>query len=160
MASQGAMDAKLTKIFFELDPKAWHGSGAESMWAEDLGRGRYRLRNSPFHAYDVSFGDVVRGEPSEGVIWFKGVLERSGNSTFRIRLQRGLTHESPDFVEAWSPFKALGCGYEGGNFGRAQIFAINVPDSADIETIWHLLMEGENRGLWEVEVVQCDHWLD
>jgi uncharacterized protein DUF4265 len=49
----------LVKITFALEPEAWHGYRTETVWAEKLGRNRYRLRNTPFYAFGVSAEDVV-----------------------------------------------------------------------------------------------------
>ena len=52
----------LVKIRFELDPEEADGYGSETVWAEGVATGRYRLRNS-FYARDVSAEDVVFAKP-------------------------------------------------------------------------------------------------
>jgi hypothetical protein len=38
-------------------------TGGEAMWATPLGNDLYELRNSPFYAYGLNYGDVVRAVP-------------------------------------------------------------------------------------------------
>jgi hypothetical protein len=38
-------------------------TGGEAMWATPLGNDLYELRNSPFFAYGLNYGDVVRAVP-------------------------------------------------------------------------------------------------
>ncbi len=47
---------KLEKVYFELEPDAWHGSGVESLWAEcvEIGK-KYRLSDSTVRKYYKSF---------------------------------------------------------------------------------------------------------
>ncbi len=60
MSSDGSSPRPaLRKLFFRLEENAWHGSATESLWAEPVQAGRYRLRNSPFYAFGVSAEDVV-----------------------------------------------------------------------------------------------------
>lgn len=145
------MDAKLTKILFTLGPESLLGSGTETMWAEDLGGDRYLLRNSPFYAFGVSFEDIVRGEFSEGFIEFREVLERSGNSTFRLFLLNRRKLDAPDFVQAWAPLQALGCSFEQG-----VVLSVNVPPTTDIDAAWRLLLDGERAEIWDLETGHCD----
>lgn len=47
------------KIVFELEADAWHGSSTESLWATPVGYGSFKLLNSPFYVFNVSFQDFV-----------------------------------------------------------------------------------------------------
>jgi len=53
---------RLEKILIELPSDHWSGKGGERVWAKPLGDGRYEIRNTPWYAYDISWGDVVRCE--------------------------------------------------------------------------------------------------
>ena len=45
------------------------GKDVETLWAVPVGENLYRLDNSPFFAYRVSWEDVVHAEPdSDGVL--------------------------------------------------------------------------------------------
>src|SRR5262249_17810343 len=51
----------------------------ETLWAERVGPDRYRLNNSPFWAYSVSWLDVVEAHPDEnGQLAFARIVEKSG----------------------------------------------------------------------------------
>jgi len=56
----------LVKVFFDLSGDTeheWHGSQAELVWAKPVGDGKFEILNSPFHAYGVSFEDIVSATP-------------------------------------------------------------------------------------------------
>lgn len=139
------------KVRFNLDPEAWHGSATETLWAEKVAEGRYRLRNSPFFAFGVSVEDVVfGGELDEGGAHpFLGVSLRGGHSTYRIM------HRSQDarvFEKYWQPLEDLGCTYEEG-----EVLAVDVPPNIDIYAVYALLDAGEQDGAWYFEEGHCGH---
>ena len=76
--------AGLVKVTFRLEPGAWHGSATESVWAEPVGPGQYRLCNVPFYAFDVSYGDLVGAVEEAGRLVFASVVRRGGHSTYRL----------------------------------------------------------------------------
>lgn len=112
MARQGSA-AELVKIAFELPKDDPSPHGVETVWAEALGKERYRLDNSPFYVYGVSYGDVVVAKSEQGQLVFAGVAERGGHSTYRIFLTKELVEE--EFKRRWKAFDGLGCSYEGAN---------------------------------------------
>jgi hypothetical protein len=136
----------LRKIFFRLEEGAWHGSATESLWAEPVPGGRYRLRNSPFYAFDVSVEDVVFAREEEGALFFAGVSLRGGHSTYRIMKANGLRPE--DFEQCWEPLQQAGCSYEE---GPGRILAVDVPPQADIQHVYALLGRGEQAQVWHFE---------
>jgi hypothetical protein len=62
---------------------------AESMRAEPLPQGRFRILNVPFYARDFALGDVVSAEYRDGILWFKDVVDHSGNGVIRIFCRSG-----------------------------------------------------------------------
>lgn len=145
------MGGTLVKVVFRLEPGAWHGNATERLWAEPLGKNRFRLRNSPFYAFGVSNNDVVLGTETEGQTLFRNVLVRSGHSTYRLR-PRTRDLSAPSFARAWNPLQTLGCSYEEG-----PVLAVDVPPSADIYAVYDLLNAGETSGVWEFEEGHCGH---
>lgn len=143
-------DPKLVRISFELEPGAWHGSATERLWAEPLGEGRYRLRNTPFFAFGVSYGDIVFAEERDGAIVFAGISIRGGHSTYRIILRSSAALH--DFFRYWKPLEDLRCSYEEG-----RVYAVDVPQSADIYAVYQLLEGGLAAGVWEFEEGHCGH---
>ena len=111
----------------------------ETLWAYDLGGGRFRLDNSPWYAYGVSWHDVVQAAPDQdGQLQFEKVVEKSGNRTVRI------TAEEPFTSEWLSQIVALGASYEGAN---RRYVSINIPPEVALESVTSFLTEEEVR--WE-----------
>jgi hypothetical protein len=145
------MEHGLVHIVFDLDAQAWHGNATERLWAEPVGKERFRLRNSPFFAFGVSNEDIVFGEVRDGQVYFAGVSIRNGHSTYRLKLP-GRDRQAPAFERAWAPLGALGCSYEEG-----PVLAVDVLASADIYAVYELLEAGAAAGAWDFEEGHCGH---
>ncbi|HVB65597.1 MAG TPA: DUF4265 domain-containing protein [Nitrolancea sp.] len=135
------------KVVFPLDE-----GPAETMWADDVGGGIYRLDNVPIFAYDVGLGDVFVGKSVDGDerLYFDRVVERSGDYTFRIIVledqwldRRAEVEENLSRVRKFSSAESS-WGTDG--------FAFNVLGKRDIEELESVLEEGARRGLWEWEL--------
>jgi hypothetical protein len=125
----------------------------ETVWAADLGDGKFRLDNLPFFAMGLAFGDIVSVEPSTtGFPTVKDVVERSGHSLYRIYLLSGRTQT--DFERAWAPIGRLGCSYE-----RAtdQLVAVDVPPATDIYEAYRLLDASADAGIWDLQEAFVGH---
>jgi hypothetical protein len=104
----------------------------ETMWATPVGPDRYRLENSPFYAYRVSWLDVVEARPDEtGLPVFARVIAKSGHRTVRVILVPGVD-EAPERQRVLDDLVALGCSYEGYN---PRYFSIDVPAEADLAAV-------------------------
>ncbi|HET9620905.1 MAG TPA: DUF4265 domain-containing protein [Kofleriaceae bacterium] len=139
------------RLVFVLEAGAWHGNATERLWAEPLGKNRYRLRNSPFYAFGVSNEDIVLGEEVEGQVQFKNAIFPGGHSTYRLKLQASRS-SNPSFNQAWEPLGRLGCSYEEG-----PVLSVDVPPAADIYAVYELLQAGERSGVWDFEEGHCGH---
>ncbi|MEO8276669.1 MAG: DUF4265 domain-containing protein [Thermoanaerobaculia bacterium] len=75
-----------SKVLFRV-PEDDGSSTVETLWATALGNDEYKLDNSPFYAYSVSWEDVVYApiDPDEGRPTFVRVVRKSGHRTIRIR---------------------------------------------------------------------------
>ena len=145
----------LVKVVFELKPSDWHNHAYESMWALPLDHHRYQIQNVPFHAYGVSYDDVVIAKPNkDGELIVQGVPGRGGHSTYRVILNPDTTDQ--EFEGAWSKLAAIGSTYE-----RAtdQLIAIDIPPETDIYAAYAALESGENEGVWGFEEAHCGHAL-
>jgi hypothetical protein len=113
----------------------------ETLWAVHVGPDRYRLDNSPWYQYGVSYGDVVEATAeTEGFPAFRRVVEKSGYRTVRVVFDETLEKGHPFFTAV----QELGCSFEGAN-GR--LIAIDIPPSVALESVTKLLIE---RGVqWE-----------
>ena len=113
----------------------------ETLWAFDLGAGRYRLDNLPWYAYGVSAADVIEAKADEnGQLHFVRVLEKSGNRTVRVILQIDqltgkMTFDSQRVLPA---VEALGCSWEGAS---ASFIAVNIPPTVDLAAVTEALNE-------------------
>lgn len=142
---------RLVRVTAILNPSDEQGFGSESLWAEPLTHGRYRIRNSPFYAYGISTEDIVIAEQEDGLLRVQRVILRGNHSTYRLKLS-GLLINSPEFLEHWRPLQELGCTFEQG-----PLIAVDVPPSADIYAVYSLLEAGESEGVWEFEEGHCGH---
>jgi hypothetical protein len=98
--------------------------GGESMRAKPLGADLYEIRNSPWHAYGVHFGDVVRAtSPSPDIKpVFDKAVKRRGHKTLCVFFSEG-ADEKPileklegmkaSYEKAWNRFYAIDAEPEG-----------------------------------------------
>jgi hypothetical protein len=104
----------------------------ERLWATPIAGGLYRLENSLFLGYDLSFHDVVEAVPSgEGPFpVVTRVHTKSGNRTIRAHVKEGLESEKGRTVR--SAINELGSTYEVAN---DKILSITVPPKARLEQL-------------------------
>ncbi len=104
----------------------------ETLWAYDLGNGRYKLDNTPWYAYGISWHDIVEAVPDEaGLLRFTKVVAKSGNRTVRI-----LSDEP--FTDEWlSKLRAVGVSYEG---ATRRYLGVNIPPSTDLDAVTAFLI--------------------
>lgn len=142
----------LVKLALPLDSSEWHGSGAETVWAESVGEGHFKLDNSPFYFFGLSYQDiVVAAEDEHGQLQFRAVHEHGGHSTYRLM---GCEGAEERFSTFWQPLEMLGCTYERGS-GR--LVSVDVPPAADIHDVYALLDAGVRGGAWDLEEGHCGH---
>lgn len=121
----------------------------ESLQARPLGSDTYRLENSPWFAYGVSFQDIVEARPaleSEAALpIFTRVLEKSGNRTLRVYLERPVDTE-PEVRRhpTLAGLLDMGCALENAN---GNYFAVNIPPQVDFDAVCSHLHSTTD--LWE-----------
>lgn len=133
---------RAVKVLFAAEDGSPDGVG-ESLWAEEVAPGRYRLRNIPFTVDDVSYGDIVFAEPIGGCLVVTGTSIRAGHSTFAVGERRDA--EAGALKRAWTELEALGCGREGDGRGN---FAVDVPPNVDVREVRRALGAGRRARLW------------
>lgn len=143
----------LCKLLFYLDASDWHARSQETVWAdlisESDGKTILRVQNSPFFAKSISFLDLVKGHRTDNDLFvFDQVVERSGHSTYVILCPI----EQTAFEELWRPLESAGCTYESGeieiSMGKMRMFSVDIPPGKDLLSIYSLLQDGENKGVW------------
>ena len=101
----------------------------ETLWATPLGKNTYRLENSPFFAYGISWNDIVRAElDSEGFPFFIKVIEKSGYKTIRVITEK----DSKELSVLLSDINKLGCNYEG---AFSKLIVIDIPPEVELRIV-------------------------
>ena len=117
---------------------------AETVWAECVGPDQYRLDNSPFWAYGVSWLDVVEAHRDDsGQLAFTGVVTKSGHRTVRIIFTPGI-EENPEGQAIVDALVRMGCTYEGMHPGY---IAIDIPPGVELTAVTGYLTDQEAQ--WE-----------
>ena len=132
------------KVLFRV-PEEDGSAQVETLCAFDLGNNEYRLDNSPFYAYSVSWQDVVYApfDTDEERPTFKRVVSKSGNRTVRVILDPpAKSGNSSDRV--LQGLVALGCSYEGANSAH---ISVNIPPDVELEAVRKYLIESQAK--WE-----------
>jgi hypothetical protein len=132
------------KVLFRV-PNEDGSAEVETLWAFDLGNDQYKLDNSPFYAYSVSWQDIVYAPFSkdEKRPTFQRVVSKSGNRTIRIIFESPLDNgnESDRVLQG---LVSLGCSYEGAN---KKYISVNIPPGVDLEAVRKYLIERD--ATWE-----------
>lgn len=145
-------------MFLEIDRKVLvkfvisQGSDSFIEWMHACARedGNYVLDNSPFYAFDISWGDVFSASPDEsGDLVFSRMVSRGGHSTYRVKLPPGSGHA--DFLSRWPTLASLGCTYEGSSANAERLYSIDVPCGTDVFAVYRVLEEGERSKAWMFE---------
>lgn len=152
------LSSNLTKIFFQLERDQWHGYATESLFAEELADGKFRLENSPFFVKGVSFGDMINAVWSQDRYVFTKVIVHSGNSTYRVLFSKDA--DLSKLADYWKPLEKLGCTFEENNKLSLKMLTIDVPSNADIYTVYRHLEAGVDAGVWDFEEGHCGHILN
>ena len=109
----------------------------ETLWAERVGPDRYRLDNSPFFAYGVSWQDIIEARPADdGMLTFVRVVEKAGHRTVRVILDPG-ADRSLESQAVLDGLVALGASYEGAN---PRYLAIDIPPKVALDSIVEYLV--------------------
>jgi hypothetical protein len=121
------------------------GTHVETLWATHLGADDYKLDNSPFYAYGVSWEDVVSApfNPEEGFPTFDRVVSKSGNKTVRVIFETAI-ETGNDSDRVLQGLVALGCSYEGAN---RKYVSVNLPPHVELNVVRTYLIE--QKATWE-----------
>lgn len=119
------------KVAFEIQNDDG-STEVETLWAEPLGEHVYRLDNSPFYVYSVSWRDEVLAPPSaDGLPTVQRVLSKSGNRTVRIRLDPPY-EDGNESAKVMQELVAMGCSFEG---SRNRLMSVNIPPELNLSAV-------------------------
>jgi len=123
----------MTKIKF----RGPEGKYSETLWATPMGGDLYRLDNSPFFAYGVSWQDVVEAKKQEDDPFpdFCRCVTKSGNRTVRIVFEESRLSE-PGAQSVLAQLVSIGCSYEG---MQPRLVSVNVPAEVDLDHVARFL---------------------
>nr|WP_160250268.1 DUF4265 domain-containing protein [Mixta theicola] len=119
----------MEKIFFNLTVvDDYPPVSTESLWAEKLTSGNYRIQNIPFYSKDVSFNDVISVKKGQdGECLFHKIVRYSGNSTLRV-----IFFEKEVIEKVINKLVRLGCSWESMN---DTFYSINVPHDSNLNKV-------------------------
>lgn len=117
----------------------------ETLWAYHLGNDHYRLENSPFYAYSVSWRDIVHApyDRDEGFPTFQAVVSKSGHRTVRILFDEPV-RAGDEADRLLQGLVGLGCTYEG---LKGLLISVDIPPDVPLESVRSQLVERGAR--WE-----------
>jgi hypothetical protein len=132
------MDEPRHKVVFRVAQS--DGSvDVETLWAFKVADDIYRLDNTPFYAYAVSWQDEVLApaDQDDGRPTFQRVVRKSGNRTVRVLFKPPVAPGN-EGDKALRALVGLGCTYEGAS--RSYI-TLNVPAEVDLDIVRQRLIE-------------------
>jgi hypothetical protein len=131
----------LVKVYIDL-PNETSTSG-ESFWAKPVGPELFELRNSPWYAFDLHFGDVVRATPDNPGERprIRKVVRPSGHKTLRVIFPKE-TSEAEQ-VAILGELKPYGGSYER---AYAHFVAIDVLPDGDYQQVCDMLWAWQQEG--------------
>jgi len=146
----GNEENSLVKVHIDL-PNHW-ATGGESIWALPIGNDLYEIRNVPFYAYGINWGDTVRASSDDSELKpeVREVVKRSGNKTLRVFFSEELSDEAEKTI--LSALKILDVSWEQAD---KRYVAIDVHPEADYDAVCEKLSEIENQGFLEYETCEA-----
>lgn len=114
-------------------------ANVETLWARPLGDDRYRLDNSPFFAYSLSWNDVVFApfDPDRQFPTFQKVVEKSGHRTIRVIFDPPAEAGSAS-EQLLKQIVELGCSWEGAN---KSYICVDVPPEVSLQEIRQFMID-------------------
>jgi hypothetical protein len=142
--------SELTKVHLDL-PNHWLHSG-EALWAKPLGGDHYEIRNVPFCAYGLNWGDVVFAvakapELKPSVL---SLVSQSGHRTLRVIFPKPYDVEAQSSKLSW--IQASGAWLE--RFSTSMV-CIDVEPNGDYDGICERLARLEAEGALEYETCEA-----
>ncbi len=130
-------NVKILLVYKDFDGNAQ----VESVWGERVGN-NYKIINVPFFASSIAYGDIVKVEESDGVLYFDEIVSASNHSTIQMIIF------NPDELErVGADLVRLGCDWEGSHLKG--YISVDIPDTVLYENVKKYLEEGQNKKRWD-----------
>jgi hypothetical protein len=146
------MQLGLVKLVVRLqqDDEGYPPAASESMWAEDIGGGTFRIDNIPFFATDLSLDDLVRAQRVGEDLTLTDTVSRSGHSTIRM-----VFFDRQQVAIVRAALHALGCKTELSHL--PSLVAIDVPPDVAIQEVRDHLDDLSSKGVLDYEEAAMRH---
>ena len=121
---------------------------SESLQATPVDTDSYKIIASPFVAYDIHKGDIVRTTPGPHGPVYEGLVRAGGHGTARV-----LFAEQADFMaraRALMALKVLGLTAED---PKGRYYTLDVPTGVSIDAVAEALDDLQERGVLEFELL-------
>lgn len=125
------------------------GVGAETMWAERLADGNYKLNNTPMLVDGISHSDIFRAKSVDGDDrpYFDHVVSRGPYFTYRVIAQENLSTESDAKLKGmFSKLQAVAFDWTRFSDDGA---AYSIDKGVDMGDLDAELDRGEDEGIWD-----------
>jgi hypothetical protein len=107
----------------------------ETPWATPIGANPYRLENSPFFAYGISWEDIVEAHLDEHeCLEFTRCVTKSGNRT--VRAIADFSQNNAKAQIFLKELEDLQCSYEG---MYSKLISINIPPGINLDHVTNFL---------------------
>ena len=139
-------DVEQVKVVFPNE------TGSETLWADPLPGGKYRLNDIPLWVSGIGLGDEFLAKSVEGDDrpHFDRVTRRSNNWTYRvILLDTELKNAAPEIRDLLAQVQA---NAQGMTCYEDEYFVYSIPGSIDRSIIDGILKRGDSKYYWEYEV--------
>src|SRR5262245_30382014 len=145
-------DDNYKKIHFRLekDEDGYPPDDWESVWAEEVEPGLYRLDNIPFFIRGVSCGDLISANLVGDELHFGQIVHASGNSVLRV-----VVSDETAVGDLRTELRAMGCETELCDIPG--FISIEVPAEINIQPVLDFLANGEKKEDWEYEEASIRH---
>ena len=139
------------KILFRLEKEdeLWPPAEVESVWAEEVCEGIYRILNIPFFVKGLGFGDEVSAVEVDGELWYRKHIRWHGHRTVRV-----IIFDEQRVSSVIDELIRLGCEVERSHLAR--LIAVDVPPDVAPEAVVGWLTSQEAKGAIEFEEASVD----
>lgn len=134
------------KVVFRLaqDEFGYPPTDAEIVWTHKLPNGNYRVDNIPFYIRGISSEDEIAADKKDGVVFFRELINPSGNSTFRLLLSDPAKSD-----QIRGDLGRLGCLVE--FHKNVALLAVEIPGGVPIEPFLEYVMYAQERDELDIE---------